>query len=506
MASINYTPPPTVKNFIKHYPPGELFQNWIIGPVGSGKTTGLFFKLVYMAAIQTPNSDGIRRTRAVIVRNTMPQLKDTTLASWNYWFKDGQAGKWYASDNKFVLRFGDVECEVLFRALDTPDDIARVLSLEVTFAIIDEFVQIPKEIIDALSGRCGRWQPDKTCPPTNWGMWGSSNPGNEDDWWCEYLFGAKPATPMSDSKQFTQEMVNDRVLAAPGGDEPVSHMRNVFYFEQPSGFSPEAENLRYLPPFKEGDHSYYTNLAENKAKAWIRQFIEVRWGFSNVGLPVLKSFNTDMHVSRKPLRPYANPARPIAIGYDPGMSTSAIIGQQDLDGRLLIFGEINTEGMGAERFARERLIPFMRGNFPQFAYVIIPDPAANSRTPTNEQTVIQVLKRMQLVVNIVDHNNLLEPRIEAAEWFTSRLVEGSPALLVDSSCKKLIRALSGGWRFTILRKGDAKSVEPEKNTWSHPADAFCYLARYYHKGVLVEINNKARPFKPPKFDNPYIIG
>ncbi len=68
--------------------------------------------------------------------------------SWGYWFKDGQAGQWKATDKNFILRFDDVECEVMFRPLDTPDDIARVLSLEITFAILDEFVQIPREVIE----------------------------------------------------------------------------------------------------------------------------------------------------------------------------------------------------------------------------------------------------------------------------------------------------------------------------------------------------------------------
>src|SRR5437868_3465042 len=114
MATIQYTPPPTVRSFIKHYRPGELFFDWIVGPVGSGKTTGIFFKLCYMAGLQAKSPiDGIRRSRCVIVRSTMPQLRDTTIKSFNYWFKDGQAGKWYATDKNFVLRFGDVECEVM---------------------------------------------------------------------------------------------------------------------------------------------------------------------------------------------------------------------------------------------------------------------------------------------------------------------------------------------------------------------------------------------------------
>ena len=128
MAILTYTPPRTLKEFIKDYRPGELFYDYTVGPVGSGKTTALFFKLVYMAGLQTPGQDGVRRTKAVVVRSTMPQLRDTTLASWNYWFVDGVAGQWKATEKNFILRFNDVECEVLFRPLETADDVALGLA------------------------------------------------------------------------------------------------------------------------------------------------------------------------------------------------------------------------------------------------------------------------------------------------------------------------------------------------------------------------------------------
>ncbi len=38
----------------------------------SGKTTGIFMKLVYMAKLQETSEDGIRHSRAVVVRNTAP--------------------------------------------------------------------------------------------------------------------------------------------------------------------------------------------------------------------------------------------------------------------------------------------------------------------------------------------------------------------------------------------------------------------------------------------------
>jgi hypothetical protein len=48
-------------------------------------------------------------------------------------------------------------------------------------------------------------------------------------------------------------------------------------------------------------------------------------------------------------------------------------------------------------------------------------------------------------------------------------------------CPQLVRALSGGWRFELARKGDTQKPFPEKNSYSHFGDAFGYTARYFHK-------------------------
>lgn len=464
MAAINYTPPPTVRDFIRSYRPAELFFDWIIGPVGSGKTTGLFFKLVYLASQQAKSPvDGKRRSRAVIVRNTMPQLRDTTLTSWNYWFKDGIAGDWRATSTTFVLRFGDVECEVLFRALDTADDVARVLSLETTFVILDEFVEIHKDIVEALAARCGRYPPTKDGGATNWGMWGSSNPGNEDDWWHEYL-------GLGDTK------IPD----------------NVRLHVQPSGFSKEVENLDNLP----GKEKYYTSLAVGKSPEWVKKFIEVQWGYSISGTPVIKTFVPQIHIASGPLKP--NPALPLVAGFDPGLAGSALIfGQLDLNGRLLVLDELIQRDYGAERIISERLNPLLKARFPGFEFIIAPDPAADSRTQTNERTVVDTLRDRRkggFRVEFPDMNNRLPLRVEAIEHFTTRLVNGGPALLIDPRNKHLIRALQGGWRYEMDRKGRITKEEPEKNAASHSGDGFGYLCRYFQYNSAREARRKdAKP-------------
>jgi hypothetical protein len=496
MATINYTPPPIARDFIKHYRKGELFYDFIIGPVGSGKTTANFFKLVYMASLQAKSPvDGKRRSRCVVVRNTAPQLRDTTIASWMTWFKPEEAGTWRATEQKFTLKFADVECEVLFRPLDTPDDVARVLSLEVTFAILDEFVQIKKEIVEALSGRCGRYPSKKDGGPTNWGMWGASNPGNEDDWWYKALFGDPDQAHSFGADRWDMDAAereirrNERILAGLAAESTWT------YFEQPSGFAEKPENIENLPA------NYYTNLARDKTTHWIAQFIEGQWGYSLAGKPVLATFNPQIHIAKTRLK--FNPGLPLIGGLDPGMNTAMIFGQEDHFGRLLVLSELVTRDYGAKRFISDKLNPHLMQHYRNANFTISPDPAANTRTQTDERTVMDVYRAAKFNIRIATTNNQLPGRIEAMEHYTARLTENGPALLVDPvMCPRLTRALRTGWRYDENTKGDVKEV-PKKNADSHPADGFSYLCQHFYRGSERIAKRKGqRPL--PRFQNPYL--
>lgn len=491
MTTIQYTPPPTVRDFIKHYTPGELFLDWIVGPVGSGKTTGIFFKLIYMAGLQQRSPiDGIRRSRCVVVRNTMPQLKDTTLKSFDYWFKDGVAGNWFATDKVFVLRFGDIECEVLFRALDTQDDVTRVLSLEVTFAIVDEFVEIPQAIIEALSARCGRYPPAVDGGATNWGVWGASNPGQESSWWYPML------------EDHTQLPVDQ---APPD---------NWKYFKQPSGFADgskkfdnrRAENTDNLP----GKAMYYENLAKGKTMHWVKQFIEVEWGYALTGKPVFPMFNRDLHVSKRTLQ--GNPNRQLIVSYDPGLAGSAFVIMQydDSVGRLAVLREICLEDYATDRACDEKLIPMLRTDFQNYEVIVVPDPASANRSPgqTGSSVMIELRKRFAVKE---DTDNTLESRLQPAQYYMMRLTAEGPALIIDPSCIRLIRALVSGYKYEAVKGQDGnKKEQPAKNIHSHVADAFTYGARYARKGEeragkrLGQSGQRPR-LQRPRITNPYVL-
>ncbi len=114
------------------------------------------------ARMQEPGPDGVRRTRWAIVRNTYRELEDTTMKTWFDWFPEEVFGELVKGDkaHRIVTAGADgypVHAEVLFRALDKPSDIKKVLSLEVTGAWVNEARELPRGLIQALRERCGRY-------------------------------------------------------------------------------------------------------------------------------------------------------------------------------------------------------------------------------------------------------------------------------------------------------------------------------------------------------------
>lgn len=195
---------------------------------------------------------------------------------------------------------------------------------------------------------------------------------------------------------------------------------------------------------------------------------------------MLKTFQLLIHVNKRPL--LFNPMLPLVAGFDPGLAGSALIfGQMDMHGRLLVLSELVQEGYGTDRLCKERLNPHLRLRYPELQeFVISPDPAANGRKDTDEKSSVDTLKKNKFVVKFPDMNNRLETRIQAIEHFTTRITPSGPALIIDPGCRTLIRALSTGWRYRTKKMGgDETTNEPEKNKWSHPADAFGYLAKYF---------------------------
>jgi hypothetical protein len=130
----SYTHVPTIREFAA----SNARVRGLMGPFRSGKTSGCIIEIVRRALAQQRGPDGIRRTRWLAIRNTFPQLNDTTIQSTLMWLPPQYFGRYYPSDHRYLVKgFEGVEFEIWFRALDRPDHVQNLLSLEVTGAWVN---------------------------------------------------------------------------------------------------------------------------------------------------------------------------------------------------------------------------------------------------------------------------------------------------------------------------------------------------------------------------------
>jgi len=386
--------------------------------------------------MQKPNKQGIRKSRVAIVRETARQLQDTTIKTFHDWFPPGVCGEYMRTTKTYFLKVGDVECEIMFRALDDSDDVANLNSLELTFAWFNECRDINPDIVDAMSKRIGRFPSAKDGGPSWFGMWGDTNPPTMDTWWYYQMEQLDPSDGVS---------LNDN-----GWD----------VFKQPSGRSVDAENVDNLP------EGYYDT--QGRSDEYIRVYIDGEYGLSTAGQPVYKYFRPDYHMANQTLQPVINGVRPIIIGMDLGLTPAAVIGQQDPRGRVLILDEAVSFDMGIQRFVRTVLKPLLTERFSAAPILVISDPAGIQRAQTDERSAVDIIKAEGFRVMPAKTNNV-SARLSAVDDFLMRQVDGDSAFLLDPRCTRLKAAMMGGYRF------HKKNGSIDKNKHSHVAEALQYL-------------------------------
>lgn len=435
----------------------------------STKTTASIMKIAYEAARVAPCKDGIRRSRCAVIRNTSQMLTDTTIPDFLTWFPEGDAGIYLRTPKTFTLRFDDVECEILFRGLDDQNDVRRLLSLQLSFAVMDEFREIHPDIFDALTGRLGRFpskalngvgcceiKPDGTVVQID-KVWGATNPPDMDTYWETYL-----SNPPD----------------------------NCSVTIQPSGLSPEADWLQYL---KDG---YYENLCEGKSQAWIDVYVHGKFGSSLSGKPVFSSFNRELHIAKTPI--LVLPGQPVLIGVDAGLTPAAMLGQVTYDGRIMGHNALISDNMGALRFVREKLKPLLANKFPNNPTLVVIDPAAFQRAQTDERTVADIYKSEGFKV-VPARTNALTARLSSVDQYLTRTVDGKSAFLLDPvGCEPLIRALAGKYRYKVNSKGDTADTPEKSHPFSDIADGCQYLCMHADGGAIVggSSRTQAVPVRP----------
>lgn len=475
MSNVSYDPPGSLVKFLT----SEKFIALQVGPVGSTKTTAGIMKIAYHASRMAKCVDGVRRSRAIWVRRSRQMLFDTSIKDFLSWYPPGVAGEWSKTDAKFNLRFGDVDCEVLFRPMEDESDINRLLSLQGSFAIFDEFREISPAVFEAMQGRLGRYPDKRLVPPRpEWGLDEKGHPiggcVTDDGKPNKHLWGM---TNPPDADTYYESLLTD----------PPD---NMDAFIQPSGMSPEADWLQYLP------NNYYEDLAQGKSQDYIDVYIHSLFGRSLSGQPVFRCFNRETHVAKEPPTVLTSP---VLIGVDAGLNPTAVLGQVAYDGRLVIPAAItgNEGGMGALRFIREKLKPLLANKFSGLPVKIIIDPAAFQRAQTDERSVADIFKAEGFSV-IPAKTNALAARLAAVESYLTRTVGDKQAILISPEAELLVRALAGKYRYKTNTKGETDDKPEKSHPWSDVADACQYLCLHADGGGIFgqTVGTQRREIKP----------
>ena len=413
--------------------------------------------LYQKACQQAPDSYGVRRTRWAVVRNTYPQLKDTTIRTFRDWLPEHVFRRVPSqSDTRLhlTIRLPDgtrVEAEFLFRALDNPNHVRNLLSLEVTGAWFNEAREIPRSLIDHMDGRINRYPSMKDGGATWAGMIFDTNPCDTDHW----IY-----------KLFVEKLPNDPSL-----------QEYFELFHQPSGRGPLAENLRWLAP------GYYQQIAIGKDSDWIKVYVDGQFGYVRDGKPVYTNYLDSKHCAAEIIKAFRG--IPIVLGWDFGLTPACAFVQLTPKGKLNTIAELCAREMGARRFARDVVKPHILANYAGIPIISAGDPAGVRREDSDEtRSAFWEVREAGFSIRPAK-TNAFEARYSAVDHYLSREVEGKPAFQLSPNCVMLRKGFNGEYKLRRMQiVGQERYVDkPEKNPVSHIHDALQYACLWLESGI-----------------------
>ncbi|MBL0691887.1 MAG: phage terminase large subunit [SAR324 cluster bacterium] len=430
---ITYQPHLTIKKF---HQDNSLVRG-LMGPLGSGKSTGCCYELMKRILEHPINPKTKQReSLSVVIRNTYKELKDTTLRSWLNLFPENYFGVFHWSDMIHKIRTKDVVADVLFRALDKPGDESKLLSLEATFIFVNEAREINYNIIQMLPRRL-RFPSRSIYPEYFKGIIMDTNPPDVDHWWYKIFEETRP--------------------------------KGWQLFKQPSGISKLAENLANLPK------GYYKEQMDGANPEWLRVYRDGQYGFVSDYKAVYPEYNDQLHCKKiKPINGVV-----LIVGMDFGRTPAAVFTQKMKNGQWLVFDELITWDTGALEFAK-LLNDKINKDFNGLEVEYYGDPAGNQKSQTDSQTVYTSLAAGGIIAQpAISNSSLLRKEVLRNKLLSHKKqtdIKNEPAFLIDPKCKILRKGLIGGYNYRRMRvAGDERYYDkPEKNKYSHPVEALEY--------------------------------
>lgn len=471
---MTYTAEPTLALFHND----NSFFKYIEGPFGSGKSSGCIMEILMRAFRQQPDKNRVRRSRWAVIRQTYPELKTTTIKTYQNWIPDSIAPVVYSipAVSKFQQNLSDgtrVELEVVFLALDGPEDVKKLLSFELTGAYLNEAREQSLEIIENLTGRIPRYPETikdengvTIFGPTEPGIIADSNPPRTTHWlYTKFETGAVP----EGWKKFKQP-------PAVYKDSETEEWK----------LNPDAENLSHLAD------GYYKQQLAAGGDDFIRVNLAGEFGMSRKGKPVFGKFSEHKHVAKNILLPERG--YPVIIGIDFGLTPASVLMQMTNRG-VRILDELPASDEMLEDYIAEYISPLLTSKYQGFSIVASGDPAGKNRSRLDKRSDFDLLRRANIKAFPAHTNDPIQ-RIGAVNWFLTR--EGG--FLVSPHLTHLREAMGGGYVFKESKNTAGQILDtPDKNEFSHICDGLQYGCLFARFGSRYMTSKPAQEANKPHF-------
>lgn len=438
------------------------------GPYASGKSCMFSQHVFYNMCAQPVAPDGKRYSRIGIVRSTYSKLKSTTRTSLmevlpHSCGRINESLPPMKGHYEIALRDGTtVVADFELLALEKPEDVERLKSMNWTFAWINEADGVSYEIFIEVIGRVGRY-PSMALGGCGYsGVLMDFNPPDKTHW----LNTIKDKNYI----EFENERFDvDYFKQPPAAFKIQNDDGKTFRYEM----NPEAENVYNLAP------GYYQKqiglwLEYGRPDKVDRMFCLLDTPQKD-GKAIHSDFKRELHVAEREIEP--TPYQLVVVGYDTSGIHPAVAILQYQFGRWCILDELYGDNMSLETFVETMLSPLLKGKY-RFCTPIFSCDPANPREQLKGMRATEHLKDYGFQISPYKITNLINPRITAVNRMLNKVTGG---LFISPNCENIITGFEGGYHYKKRPGNDMEYMdEPEKNLYSHYLDAVQYGVLYIH--------------------------
>jgi hypothetical protein len=444
----------------------------VLGAYGSGKSSAGLRKIIQTSIMLPVCDDGVRKGKFIIVRNTSGELETTTMRTFKYWMyglpTPNQRKKpvhtliydFYSNDKvRNIIEF-------IFLALDRPQDVDKLQSLEISGAFVDELQHIPSEIMNTILDRMPRY-PSKIeymqlFNDTFKDKLKMLTEKEKDVLYEEWQPFGKIFLAVTNAPKLDHYI---RVKIEEIEDHPIK------VYHQPPALLKDKDNKWVINPnadnLKNVGRDYYMSMI-SRGEEYVKVYACGQYGVALDGKFVYQNYDDDRHsVDTLPLVT----SEPILIYVDYGTFPAVLICQYYKD-QFRAVKEFCGASMTVKELFSVSVMPFLSKYGKGFSI------AAIKGDPADTDHGSEQLRSLGFDVDSAVTNKL-EPRISSVRNALNEFFNKQPKILISrQGCPKLREGFLGEYyykRLKVIGEDRHQEVPYKSHPYSDLQDCFQYF-------------------------------